>query len=88
MLISQEKKKIRKSMTLDRKKKSLLYKIEILYCINCFTAHQKYQVKKKKLFPKQYHYRARLTNDVINGMKSLVENTKKHLGNLKNKTVL
>ena len=73
---------------INSKKKSLLYKIEILYCINCFTAHQKYQVKKKKLFPKQYHYRARLTNDVINGMKSLVENTKKYLGNLKNKTVL
>ncbi len=69
-------------------KKNLLYKIEILYCNNCFTAHQKYQVKKKKLFPKQYHYRARLTNDVINGMKSLVKDTKKHLGNLKNKTVL
>ena len=73
---------------INSSKKSLFYKIEILYCNNCFTAHQKYQVKKKKLFPKQYHYRARLTNDVINGMKSLVEDTKKYLGNLKNKTVL
>ena len=54
----------------------------------CFTAHQKYQVKKKILFPKKYHYRARFTKDVTNGLKDLVNDTKKFKGKLKNMTVL
>ena len=32
------------------KQNSKLYKIEILFCKKCFTAHQKYQVNKKILF--------------------------------------
>ena len=55
------------------KQNSKLYKIEILFCKKCFTAHQKYQVNKKILFNKNYHYRARFTNDVLNGMEDLVE---------------
>ena len=73
---------------LHSKKKNKFYKIQILFCPKCFTAHQKYQVKKKILFPKKYHYRARFTQDVINGMKDLVNDTKKFKSNLKNKTVL
>ena len=54
------------------KKKNKLYRIEVLFCKICFTGHQRYQVKKKVLFNRNYHYRARFTKDVLNGMKSLV----------------
>ena len=67
---------------------SKLYKIEILFCNKCFTAHQKYQVNKKILFNKNYHYRARFTNDVLNGMKNLVEESSKFFSNSRDKTVL
>ena len=42
------------------------YRINISYCKNCFTAFQTHNVNKNKLFPKNYHYRAQLTADVIN----------------------
>ena len=45
-----------------------VFPIEILYCRQCRTAHQRYQVPKVKLFPKTYHYRARFTADVLSGM--------------------
>ena len=35
---------------ISSKNKNILYRIEILCCKNCFTAHQKYHVKKKILF--------------------------------------
>ena len=50
------------------------YPIHILFCEKCYTAHQKYQVPKQKLFTPEYHYRARFTKDVLEGMKQLVEN--------------
>ena len=28
------------------------YPIEILFCSNCFTAHQRFQVSREQLFPK------------------------------------
>ena len=49
------------------------YPIDILLCSKCITAHQRYQVPKSTLFPSSYHYRAKFTSDVLNGMKSLVE---------------
>ena len=49
------------------------YPIEILLCRNCLTAHQKYQISKNILFPLDYHYRARFTNDVLMGMQNLVD---------------
>ena len=67
------------------KKKNILYKIEILLCKNCLTAHQKYQVRKKILFPSDYHYRARFTNDVINGLKDLVKFSEREIGSLSKK---
>tara|TARA_A100001015_G_C15030548_1_gene732987 strand:+ start:2269 stop:3423 length:1155 start_codon:yes stop_codon:yes gene_type:complete len=70
------------------KKKNRLYKIEIVYCKDCITAYQKYQVKKKVLFPLNYHYRANLTKDVLDGMTQLVNDCEKIVHNLKNKTVL
>jgi SAM-dependent methyltransferase len=64
------------------------YPIEILFCENCVTAHQRFQVPKRELFPSTYHYRARFTADVLNGMKSLVEASEAHVTTLKNKKVL
>ena len=45
---------------------------EILVCPICITGHQKYQIPKERLFPNNYHYRASLTQDVLDGMKNLV----------------
>ena len=45
---------------------------EILYCMICKTAHQKYQIPKEVLFKENYHYRASLTKDVVDGMKDFV----------------
>ena len=73
---------------INSKKKSKLYKTQILYCNKCYTAYQKYNVKKKILFPNQYHYRSSLTNDVIMGMEGLVKDTKKFVNTYKNKVVL
>ncbi len=64
------------------------YPIEILFCENCLTAHQKFQIPKQELFPKTYHYRSRHTNDVIKGMRDLVKSYEKNFGSLKNKKVL
>ena len=53
-----------------------------------WTAHQRYQVPKQDLFPKDYHYRARFTGDVLNGMLELVESCEKRFGGLDSKKVL
>ncbi len=70
------------------KKVSNEYPIEILFCKNCLTAHQKYQVPKDILFTSNYHYRARMTGSVLLGMKDLVDSCEKRIGNLENKLVL
>ena len=72
----------------NSKKKNKLYKTQILYCKKCYTAYQKYNVKKKVLFPDKYHYRSSLTNDVIMGMEGLVKDTKRFVKTYKNKVVL
>ena len=65
------------------------FPIEILLCSICLTAHQKYQIPKVQLFPKNYHYRSRHTKDVVNGMHDLVENVSKIFPDgLKNKKIL
>ena len=64
------------------------FPIEILYCKRCNTAHQKYQIPKQELFPITYHYRARFTADVLNGMKSLVDDCITYFGNFSNKKVI
>jgi len=64
------------------------YPIEISYCRNCNTAHQGFQVEKTLLFPKTYHYRARFTADVLDGMAELVSACESQLGTLQNKKVL
>jgi SAM-dependent methyltransferase len=67
---------------------SNFYKLKVNYCNKCLTAYQKYNIQKKILFPKNYHYRSSNTNDVVEGMKDLVKSSKKYLKNLKSKNVL
>ena len=64
------------------------YPIEIIWCDNCLTAHQKYQIPKEELFPSSYHYRSRFTADVLDGMKNLVNSCEKMLGSLAEKKIL
>lgn len=64
------------------------YPIRILYCEQCRTANQQYQVPKQDLFPSNYHYRSRFTTDVLNGMHSLVTQCEYFLGGLERKLVL
>jgi len=64
------------------------YPIDILYCNTCNTAHQRYQVQKKLLFPKEYHYRARMTGSVLAGMSELVNSCEERFGALSGKLVL
>lgn len=49
------------------------YHQEIALCTYCLTAQQLHQVNKEILFKGDYHYRASLTKDVLNGMSDLVE---------------
>ena len=64
------------------------YPIEILFCQNCNTAHQRFQVPKEELFPSSYHYRSRFTADVLSGMAGLVDSCAQRFGNLAGKKVL
>lgn len=64
------------------------YPIEILFCEVCKTAHQRYQIPRETLFPRDYHYRAHQTGDVLAGMRGLVESVESSLGRLANKRVL
>lgn len=64
------------------------YPIDILFCDQCITAHQHYQIPKAELFPQSYHYRSRFTADVLSGMKLLVESCATRFGGLDGKLVL
>jgi SAM-dependent methyltransferase len=64
------------------------YPIEILFCPVCRTAHQRFQVPKRDLFPSTYHYRSRFTADVLNGMAGLVESCEDRFGILAGRRVL
>ena len=64
------------------------YPIDILYCDTCRTAHQRFQIPKRNLFPKTYHYRSRHTADVLNGMKDFVAATEGRFGSVSGKKVL
>lgn len=66
----------------------LEYPIDIAFCEQCYTAHQLYQVPKRDLFTADYHYRARMTGSVLEGMSDLVDSIEKRSGSLSNKKVL
>ena len=51
------------------------YNQTIKLCGVCLTAHQLHPVPKIDLFKPNYHYRSALTDDVLHGMKDLVEST-------------
>lgn len=63
------------------------FPVKISICTNCQTGHQTYNIKKEKLFPDDYHYRPRFTQDVLDGMNSLVEECQDMFGDLKGKVV-
>lgn len=73
---------------IDDTRKCKEYPIEILFCKNCMTGHQRFQVPKQDLFPISYHYRSRFTADVLNGMVNLVETCEDLFGSLQGKKVL
>lgn len=63
------------------------YPTEILWCNNCKTAHQRWVIPNKEVFPSEYHFRSANTKDVLVGMKSLVDDVEKH-GSVKGLKVL
>ena len=65
-----------------------VYPISIAFCPTCNTAHQSFQIPKHTLFPDSYHYRARHTADVLNGMRELVDHCQVELGDLAGLSVL
>lgn len=73
---------------IDSKKKNKVYKSELLFCKKCVTVFHKHQVRNKILFPKSYHYRSSLTQDVIEGMKLLFQRVKKIKKNIIGRNVL
>ncbi|WP_053522885.1 class I SAM-dependent methyltransferase [Leptospira noguchii] len=75
-------------VSINEKTEVKKYPIEILFCSVCKTAHQKYQIPKKILFPETYHYRSSLTKDVLNGMAELVNSCNQKFGNLRGKKIL
>lgn len=64
------------------------YPLELVACEHCLTVHQKKQIRKMILFPKSYHYRAAMTQDVIAGMRDLVSVIREETGGLARKIVL
>ena len=64
------------------------YPINILLCDTCMTAHQEFQIDKTLLFHSDYHYRAKLTKDVLSGMEELVSHVKDVRGSLDGLKVL
>jgi hypothetical protein len=64
------------------------YPIEIYFCEECCTAHQRFQIPKNVLFPESYHYRAHLTPSVLSGMRDLVESCEQRFGPIDGKVVL
>lgn len=65
----------------------LKYPTQISLCRKCFTAHHLYPVKKELLFPDSYHYRARFTQDVLIGMRGLVDECDTFAGGVRHKRV-
>lgn len=64
------------------------YPLRVAACPQCLTVHQEVQVEKTMLFPRDYHYRAALTQDVLDGMRELVEVASDISGGLEGKQVL
>lgn len=63
------------------------YPIRITLCSRCLTAHQQFNIRKERLFPADYHYRPRFTQDVLNGMRGLVSEYEGLYGPVRGKLV-
>jgi 2-polyprenyl-3-methyl-5-hydroxy-6-metoxy-1,4-benzoquinol methylase len=70
------------------KKKNKLYPINLSYCNNCNTVFNNHKIKDTTIFKKNYHYRAKLTKDVVDGQKDLVSILEKNSKSLFNKKIL
>lgn len=57
----------------DKVHVSRMYPQQIALCHKCLTAHQVHPVPKEVLFSPSYHYRSRLTEDVLLGMEDVVK---------------
>lgn len=75
-------------VSVDEERSCREYPIRISLCEDCFTAHQICSVPKAELFPASYHYRSRMTGDVLAGMQDFVEYTERFAGNLSGCKVL
>ncbi len=75
-------------ISVQLEKRCITYPLEIVFCDQCITAHQRYQVPKERLFPRSYHYRSKLTNDVLTGMVDFVDSCIRRYGDLSGKRVL
>ncbi|HYG27098.1 MAG TPA: class I SAM-dependent methyltransferase [Caulobacteraceae bacterium] len=64
------------------------YPLRLGACPRCLTVHQEVQVEKQLLFPPTYHYRAAMTQDVLDGMAELVATVEGLVGGLPGKQVL
>jgi len=73
---------------IEENRKCKEFPIEILFCEECLTAHQGYQIPKHTLFSNSYHYRSRMTSSVLSGMSDLVNCCKKRFPSLNGKLVL
>ena len=65
-----------------------VFPIEIIFCETCRTAHNKYQIDKHRLFTKDYHYRAKMTKDVLNGMEDFASQLDDYMGGIQGKNIL
>lgn len=65
-----------------------LFRQKIQLCNYCLTAIQHFPVPKERLFQSNYHYRASLTLDVVNGMRSLVDSMLPLLANFSDPVIL
>lgn len=68
-------------------RRSIKYPIKISLCPICITAHQVFNIEKEVLFPAEYHYRPRFTQDVLDGMRQLVVQCQEEFGPLQDKLV-
>ena len=69
-------------------KKNKVYPINLRHCRICNTIFNDHKIKETVIFPKDYHYRAKLTKDVVNGQRDLINFLIKGNNKLKNKIVL
>lgn len=64
------------------------YPVVIDICSDCLTCFQRYQVPKEDLFPRNYHYRARMTPSVLAFMDDFVDSVVTYFGSVQGLSVL